>query len=398
MIIKEHPEDFRVEERIDLVWDLEPGPFRLYTLEKRSWNTTDAFQAAARATGIPWGVIRYGGKKDRQACTVQYGTTPAAFDLSFQRHNVRVTPVGFAPTPMGPRHVKGNKFDVVMRRVEKGHGELLGQRWEEMERHGELNYFDDQRFGGVSSSGAFFAEFVVRKDFSGALRHHMTSHHPEASPAIRRRKRSMDRMWGDWRALRSLAVTPEEREMVGCCLANPGERGILEALGLLSRETWGLYLSSFQSALWNEALALMVRRSSEPLWSLRGKVTSLPFFRHKGTEGAWRSLEIPMPSSELSRSDDEGSRAVGELLKRHGLKPEDFILTPSFRAHFSYFSRSAVVVPQEGTWGLSDDDRHRGYDKGRVSFFLPAGSYATLILRSLQHSIPGPSSDGPGPG
>lgn len=384
MLIKEHPEDFRVEEHIDLVWCETPGPFCLYRMEKRSWNTVDALQAAALATHVPWHVIRYGGKKDRHACTVQYCTTPASFDLSFQRHNVSVIRVGFTQEPMAPRHIVFNKFGAVLRGVEPDREDLLCRRWEDLVRYGEMNYFDDQRFGGVEAEGTFFAEFLVRKDFSSALRCFMTAHHPDAAPSLRRRKASIGKFWGNWKALRPLCVSPEEREMVNCCLAKPGEEGILDALGKISREAWGLFLASFQSAIWNEALVSLVQSRGEATWSLEGKIAPLWFFHHKGPEGCWKNLLIPMPSRDIPQDEGEGGRILRETLDKKHLRPGDFLVEALPQVHFASFLRPAVVRPQEASLSFADDDRHPGYRKAEVSFLLPAGSYATLLLQTLK--------------
>lgn len=383
MLIKEHPEDFCVEESISLPWSAEPGAFRLYRLEKRSWNTVDALRTAAEATNVPGQVIRYGGKKDRHAHTVQYCTTPVPFDLSYQRHNVKVTCVGFSETPMTPRDIVGNRFHIVLRRVEKAREDFLGMCWEDAVRHGTLNYFDDQRFGGVNASGVFLAEFLVRKDFSGALRCHMTACHPDASPSLRRRKQSLERLWGDWRAMRPLCVSPEEREMVNCCLEKPGEEGIKHALRHITRETWGLYLSSFQSALWNEALSSLVQQQRVDIWPLQGKSAPLWFFRHKGPERAWTDLQIPVPSGELRREDGEGALALLKILEGRHLQPSDFHRERLPQGHFAAFSRPAAVRPRETSLAFADDDRHPGFRKGLFSFLLPGGSYATLLMQTL---------------
>ena len=73
--IKVTPEDFIVKELIDL--KLKPdGPYRIYLLKKRHWNTMDALLAIARQNKMPMAKIGSGGRKDRHAVTYQYLRAP----------------------------------------------------------------------------------------------------------------------------------------------------------------------------------------------------------------------------------------------------------------------------------------------------------------------------------
>ena len=71
MKIKVTPEDFIVKELINLEIKSD-GPYRIYLLEKRHWNTMDALLLIARQNKMPMAKIGYGGRKNRHAVTYQY--------------------------------------------------------------------------------------------------------------------------------------------------------------------------------------------------------------------------------------------------------------------------------------------------------------------------------------
>jgi len=73
--LKSTPEDFRVEEELGFVADGD-GPHALLTVEKRGANTRWVAAELARHTGIAPRDVGYAGLKDRQAVTVQHFTVP----------------------------------------------------------------------------------------------------------------------------------------------------------------------------------------------------------------------------------------------------------------------------------------------------------------------------------
>lgn len=68
--IRSVPEDFRVEEVLGFEADGE-GPHVMLTVEKREANTHWVAEQLARHAGIPWREVGYAGLKDRHAVTVQ---------------------------------------------------------------------------------------------------------------------------------------------------------------------------------------------------------------------------------------------------------------------------------------------------------------------------------------
>lgn len=73
--IRSRPEDFRVEEVLGFAAD-GAGPHMLLGVEKREANTHWVAGQLARAAGVPARDVGYAGMKDRHAVTLQYFTVP----------------------------------------------------------------------------------------------------------------------------------------------------------------------------------------------------------------------------------------------------------------------------------------------------------------------------------
>src|SRR5688572_5335384 len=97
MKLKQHPDDFQVEEQTDVVAG--EGPFAFYRLEKAGWSTPDALAALRRRWKIDWRRLSYGGLKDRHARTVQYLTIYQGPRRDLTHHTVHVRYLGQVHAP-----------------------------------------------------------------------------------------------------------------------------------------------------------------------------------------------------------------------------------------------------------------------------------------------------------
>ena len=70
MKIKENPEDFIVEEVINL--EKNPGEYLYIELKKKNWNTLTLINKLVRVLNIPRKFIGFAGSKDKKAITTQY--------------------------------------------------------------------------------------------------------------------------------------------------------------------------------------------------------------------------------------------------------------------------------------------------------------------------------------
>lgn len=387
MKIKVIPEDFVVRELIDLKLQ-DDGPYRIYLLEKRHWNTMDALLAIARQNMMPMAKIGCGGRKDRHAVTYQYISVPKEYDLSFRMPNVKLTFMGFADDFVSPAILRGNHFHITVRKIPLNQKESILQRIDEISRYGFSNYFDDQRFGSITNPEEILAERIVRKHYKGALKLYFTTIAPGDRRDEKERKRKIEELWGNWQAIAPLCKTKAERDIIKILLKGESKSQLVKAINAIPKEELSMHFSAYQSLLWNLSLEeVLLKHITEP-FKVKGKLMDYIFYRALD-EGAFKRLKgisIPTVSYKIP-GDAEIAEIVKDLLAQRGLKPSDFNLTKIRKSFFKSFFRPAIVFP---VWDhtvpvlFKEDDIYPGFLKLQLKFNLPSGSFATMLIKGLR--------------
>ena len=384
MKIKQEPEDFQVEE----ITSIAPsqGPFALYRLEKRGWSTPDALAAVRRRWRIEPRRISYGGLKDRHAQTVQYLTIFHGPRRNLSHHDVHVYYLGQVPAAYSSQDIQANRFRLTLRDLPPEQRPMIEQRLSQLAREGVPNYFDDQRFGSVAGEGGeFIARLLVRGQFEDALRLALAAPYEYDRAAQKEEKRLLTAHWGDWAHLKDVLPRGHARSLVDYLRVHPGDfRG---AVARLRPELRGLYLSAYQSHLWNRMLArwLQMHLRPEQLRPVSLRLGDVPF--HHGLESEQlhelAALQLPLPSARLKLDDaDPRAELVRSVLAEEGLELRQMQIKGIREMFFSRGERAAWYLPRELSHTFAADDRHPGRDKVTLAFELPRGCYATLIVKA----------------
>ena len=386
MKVKQRPDDFRVEERTDVV-PAGGGPFAFYRLEKRGRTTPDALADVRRRWRIEPRRLSYGGLKDRHAVTVQYLTIFHGPRRGLNQEGVRLTYLGQVARPYTSTDIRANHFRVTLRALTPeevaGATAALG----EVRRDGVPNYFDDQRFGSVSAGGEFLGRLLVDGRFEDALRLALTEPYEYDRADQKREKALVRRHWGEWAALRERLPPGHARDLIDGLLRHPGDfRG---AVARLRPELHGLYLSAYQSYLWNRVLARWVegRCRPEQIVLARGKLGELPMWRalDEGQRRELAGLALPLPSARMKLADDDPrAPLVHAVLAEEGLEARRMQVKGVRELFFSKGERPTLCLPGGLTSHEGDDDLNAGHRRLTLTFELPRGSYATLIVKRLQ--------------
>jgi|LSQX01.3.fsa_nt_gb tRNA pseudouridine13 synthase len=383
MRIKTKADDFYVEEVLHFAPAKKEMPFRLYLLEKEGWNTSDAIREAAVRKKVPLGEIRSLGKKDRHARTVQFLSVPEEYDLACEGEGYSVRSAGFSSKQLEPAVLKGNRFSLVLRDMEIREAERTEKRLEGITRRGFANYFDDQRFGNVGSKGEFFGEMLVKRRFDPALRKYFSFCHPEAPVYLKKRKALLAEKWGQWGEMEPLCTEPRLKKMLSI-LKKRGRDGVLACFRLIPPEEMGMYFSAYSSFLWNETLSRFLQGEDGELFSVElrtGQVfqyTDLP-------EGLLERLSgepLPTVGPDMPPLPPDMDGVFSRLLAERGVRLSKFRLKEISQAYFASFPRQCAVLPEDMEWKREEDDLFPGKVALRLRFFLPRGSYATMLLKS----------------
>ncbi|HHW02461.1 MAG TPA: tRNA pseudouridine(13) synthase TruD [Thermoanaerobacterales bacterium] len=387
MKIKVTPEDFIVRELIDIKYT-SGGRYRIYRLKKRHWNTMDALLYIARENHIPLAIIGSGGRKDRHAVTYQYISVPREHELKFEQPNVELTFEGFADDFVSPAILRGNYFELTLRRIKPEERGAVEQRLQEINTYGFPNYFDDQRFGSIENPGEILAERVIKKQYNGALKLFFTTAHPEDKKEEKERKKKIEELWGNFAEILPLCRTKAERDIMEILSTGKSKQHLIDAVNSIPKETLSMHFSAYQSFLWNMALRRIILSHTDETFEVKGKIMDYYFYRQLPPENLkiLKKTAIPTVSYKIPPSSPEVNRAISEVLSEREVKPSDFNLKKIRKSFFKSFMRNAVVFPENLYTGpFEDDDIYPGFLKFRLKFALPPGSFATMLVKALEN-------------
>lgn len=385
MKLKQTPADFRVEEITDLV----PGPvgdFAFYRLDKTNWTTPDALQVIRRRWQVDFRRMNYGGLKDRHARTTQYLTIFQGPKRDLHQDGIEVRYLGQVREPFGSRGIAANRFTVTLRGLGRdGEAEAV-RAAAEVGRTGIANYFDDQRFGSVGPDGRFVAREMILGHFEEALKLALAAPYEYDRAEAKHEKGTLLAHWGDWPACKDALPRGHARSLVDYLKSHP--TNFKGAVVRLRPELRGLYLSAYQSLIWNRMLArwLSLNFPADALGTVALKSGTHPVPTAVPTELAdrWANLSLPLPSSRLKADPAaEWNPIVEAVLAEEGLTLPKMKVAGMDQPYFSKGDRMACLWPKGLTWDPADDELNRGRRKLTLRFDLPRGCYATMVVKRL---------------
>ena len=318
-VIRQEPEDFRVDEMLGFEPDGE-GEHWLLHIQKRGSNTAWVAKQLARLAGVPARDVSYAGLKDRHAVTTQWFSVwlPGREAPDWQQINsdeIQLLAASPHSRKLRTGALQGNRFQLRIRQLNGDHDDLE-DRLGRIVNEGIPNYFGEQRFGhdydNLTQAGRLFR---------GELRR-------------------------------------------------------------LSRHKRGLYLSAVRSQLFNQVLAARIERGC---WNraLVGDQMML-----QGSHSLFAVDEVDDAIEQrLNELDIHptgplwGRGRVSSSLQAAALENEVLAPFEEWRDGLEWKGlkqdrRALRVKVSELSWQFVDEGLE-------VAFELPAGGYATMVLREL---------------
>ena len=379
--IKTRPEDFIVEE-LPTLTPKEEGKYWFLKLKKRDVSTLEALRVISRLLKVPLKEIGFAGLKDRYAVTTQYLTVPAEFKVEsscftftkgrwkrsdffdFSGMGFCIEVLGKVNRPLTLGELRGNRFTVVIRNFEKNLREKFYRNYQVVKEFGFPNYFGEQRFGSVKSRDDFVLKYLLKGDFEGALRSYFFG-------------KSQVEFWGDWRRLyRTLSPALEEYEkdlIRGLTRGLPPEK----AFRILPKNVRLMFNFAYQSYLWNEYLREYIERKYPFVRVPFINNWKLSYYLEVHDFDYLKELQIPYTGKEFKPEEPLLKRVMEKVLKREGVKEEWFNREVGGMVVMTDGLRKAVVSPEE--FKVLEKTKR----SVKLSFTLPPGSYATVLLRFL---------------
>ena len=385
MKVKQLPEDFRVEELTDVVPGL-VGSFGFYRLEKVGWTTHDALGLIRRHWKLDPKRMSYGGLKDRHAETTQFLTIHNGPERNFEQERIKLVHLGRTTEAFGPGFIRGNRFSLVLRHLTQPQVDAVLQALDHVRKFGVPNYFDDQRFGSVGRNGGYIAREMVHGRFEEALKLALVEPYEHDRGPAKKEKAILRASWGDWVKLKAELPRGHARSLVDYLLNHPAD--FKGAVARLRPELGTLYLSAYQSYLWNRQLdrhlRLLLPTASLQEIELKTGRSAVPTAMSETEVEAWKTLTLPLLSARLKTS----SPAIDALLAEEGLTLAKLKIPGMERPYFSKGDRAACLLPQAVTAEQGADDLNAGRRLLRLRFELQRGSYATMIVKCVTSLLP----------
>jgi tRNA pseudouridine13 synthase len=326
--IKAAPEDFEVEE-VPAYQPCGAGEFLYLWVEKRGMGAQFFTRHLARRLGLAPGEIGMAGLKDRHAVTRQLVSVPGHVEArlgEIEGDGVRLLSVSRHGNKLRPGHLHGNRFRVMVRDAAPDAGSLLPPLLERVRAHGLPNYYGPQRFGRDGES-LLLGMALLRGE-------------PPTLPGGRRANLRDG-------FLRKFVLSAAQSGLFNDYLA----RRLTD--GLLRRVLEGDVMSKWPAG--GLFVAEDVPRE-QARFDARETVTTGPIFGRKTFpahgEAAAREADV-LAAAGLSRASFDGFGKLVQGTRRHNLV---------------YLDDLAADVTAEGV---------------RLTFTLPAGSYATVLLREV---------------
>ncbi len=377
--IKAEPEDFVVEE-IALYEPSGEGQHVYVYLEKRGLSTYQVVNAIARRLGVPARDIGYAGMKDARAVTRQMisidSVEPGQVE-ALELPGIKLLRISRHRNKLKMGHLAGNRFTLRVRDTSQETLPIAEGVLAELQRRGVPNYFGEQRFG-MRGNTHRLGWALLRGDAEAFVYEYLGHPQAEDRPDVQAARAACDA--GDYPAALAQwpSSLPEERRVLAALVRNGGDAA--QALRVLDKKLRRLFVSAYQSYLFNRLLAQRIRNMDQ---LEAGDVA----FIH--ASGAAFVVEDPMTEQpradrfEISPSgpllgpksllaEGRPGQQERELLKESGLSLAEFRLPGvKFKG-----ARRPFRIPLA--------DVQVAWDGGLVvSFRLPAGSYATEVLREL---------------
>jgi tRNA pseudouridine13 synthase len=430
--IRQQPEDFRVTEIERFAAepiDADPGPYPhvVFRATLWRWDTNDFASALSDRLGMSRERICWAGTKDKHAVTTQLCSVrdvdPAALRAAVDGSRdgadsdglggVTIDVLGRAGRAIAFGDLAGNRFEIVVRDAtapEQLSGiveELstwadLGTTGDESEDASTVavpNYFGQQRFGSRRPITHEVGLAVVRGDWEGAVRAYVADAF-ESEPADTReaRERAGDAFADrDWTG--ALDALPDrlgyERSMLHALAdrEEPDAAAFRAALETVPSSLQRLFVNAAQSFVFNRILSerldrglpfarpvegdvvCFADRDGPPAIALPDTDRSQPVTAERVSsvtrhcERGRAFVTAPLVGTDTTLGDGAPGEIERDVLADLALSPADFDLPESWT---STGTRRAILLTTDLTVET---------DPLTLSFGLPKGSYATVLLR-----------------
>jgi len=359
MIIKQKPEDFVVEEVIELKLD-DAGEYTYFWLNKTNWTTMRALQTIARYCRTSIKRFRFAGNKDKFAVTKQaisvWKVDPEKIK-NLKIKDITLEIIGKGKEELCLGDLIGNKFKIILRDLTDSELKKIKANVEKYSA-GFPNYFGEQRFGKGNTH--LIGREILKGNLEEAVKYVLTFEGENEGPEAKAARKAAAENWGNWGEV--LKTVPRflgiESTILNHLVKTPSD--FAGALRDIPKPIRKMYVHAYQSYLFNSALK-KVHKNGEDL-----------------------DKDFPVPGTETVLGDDTFSKEVKRLLKKEKIKLEDFKCARMPELESKGNTRRGLSTAKNlKVLKVEDDDMNSKKKALTLEFELDKGNYATTFLEVL---------------
>ncbi|MBN2524934.1 MAG: tRNA pseudouridine(13) synthase TruD [Deltaproteobacteria bacterium] len=386
--IKFFEADFQVTE-IPLYEPSGEGDHVYFLIEKRRMTTNSAIVKIAQALNMHPRDVGVAGLKDSRAVTRQMlsieHVSPSRVE-SLDIPGIRILKVDRHRNKLKMGHLAGNRFSIRLRNAASVDIEQVQKLLDWLQKNGVPNYFGEQRFG-IKGDTWEVGRALVKSDYKEALSIILGRPAPELEgDALVRARQLFDA--GDPMAAADAWPSGFGDNARLCRIFATSEGHYKKTILSAGKKMLTFYVSAYQSWLFNQVLSRRLK-SGTMQTMLIGDIA----WKHdKGvcfqvTDSSVDSLRAqegqisptgPLFGKKMKWPSGVSGDFEKELLDKEGITADLFSKPGPFKSPGG--RRPLRIFPSQCTVERSADEHGDYY---QFDFCLPAGAYATVLLREL---------------
>jgi tRNA pseudouridine13 synthase len=423
-VIRESVDDFVVEEVLvdgskatiegateQRVLGASPSKQRylLCVLVKRNWDTFIALRNIAKQLDVSQKQISIAGIKDAKAVTAQHITVENCSIEDASKVNVKdieLRPVGYFHENLSSYYLLGNHFTIRVKVIKHSESTVAKRIAEVAEAVGAVggipNFYGHQRFGTTRPITHLVGKAIVEGDFEGAAMLFLAKSSIHEHPSSKQAREELQATGDFERALHNFPRQLRfERFMLRHLVEKPAD--FVGAFLRLPVKLQALFVQAYQSYLFNRFLSarakngfslnkaevgdyvVNVERSGLPMVNVAKVASSKTIAETNQFVKAGR-MRVALPLTGMKQKPSQGVMGQIErrILEEEGVQTEDFRINAISEISGRGGVR-AVLAPVQGfkLHGVSAVASNEREHQANLSFMLPRGSYATVLLREI---------------
>lgn len=320
--------------------------------------------------------VGYAGLKDKRAVTCQRISLfePDAGRLEeFGKRGIALRNPSWENDRINIGDLKGNFFTITIRDIEmKGEKieNLLKECFNEMEKNGIANYYGEQRFGGVRGLTAVVGKEFLKGDFEKGVMIYLTSTCAEEREDLRNARIELSKTNDFSEASKKFPNENRyERAMIHHLCKYP--KDYVGAFGKLPKAIRYLFTHAYQSHLFNKVIDKRIEKG-------------LGLGKIEGDIMGNRAPTAPLFGFESVLSGGKAGEIEEEVLGEEQISLESFHVKKMPEISSKGERREIILFPENlKILEIGADEFFEGKTKAKISFYLPKGNYATIVLREI---------------